>query len=151
MTDSEIAVNEKSADEKIAVNSHTDTRTGLLTDLQSLWNEVRILGYSHLQLAALEAQLAGKSLVIMIIAGLMIGILLSFVWIGLIAAIVLALAEYGVVENSVIQVLLSVALNLLAVMILWGIIRGKSRYLRFPATLHSLEIMRSDHHNPEEK
>lgn len=81
----------------------------------------------------------------MVIAGLMMGILLSFTWIGLIAALVLTLAEYGIVENNIIQILLAVALNLLAAIILWGIILGKSRYLRFTATLRSIGAARPDH------
>ncbi len=136
------------ADSEIKVhNNSDDTRdNSFLDELRSLWKELRVLGHDYLQLAALETQLASKSLVVMIIAGLMIGILLSFSWIGLVIAIVLILAEYGVVENSITQTFIAISLNLLAAMILWGIICGKSRYLRFPATLRSLGTTeQSDH------
>src|SRR5690606_2202649 len=101
------------ADSEIKVhNNSDDTRdNSFLDELRSLWKELRVLGHDYLQLAALETQLASKSLVVMIIAGLMIGILLSFSWIGLVIAIVLILAEYGVVENSITRTFIAISLN----------------------------------------
>ncbi|SCX22369.1 hypothetical protein SAMN05216379_11849 [Nitrosomonas eutropha] len=146
MTDSEATANKENAEEKIITDNHTGTpNSNLLSELKALWNEFRMLSFNHLKLAVLEIELAGKSLIVMVIAGLMMGILLSFAWIGLIATLVLTLAEYDVVENNIIQILLAVALNLLAAIILWGIILGKSRYLRFTATLRSIGAERPDH------
>jgi hypothetical protein len=67
------------------------------------------------------------------VAGVMVAALLSSAWLGLMAASVLELIEYGVRTNSAI--LLAVAFNLLLALILYGVIRRKSRYLQFPAKL----------------
>jgi len=49
-------------------------------DVKSLWHELRELNHMQLQLAALEAQQAGKSLVIMMVAGVIAAVLLSVAW-----------------------------------------------------------------------
>ncbi|MDO9234474.1 MAG: hypothetical protein Q7U28_00380, partial [Aquabacterium sp.] len=88
---------------------------------------------------------AGQSLVAMVMAGVMAAILLSCAWLGLIAAAVLWLVENGVVASSAI--LLAVAFNLLLALMLSVVIRRKSRYLQFPATLRSFQprpTVRSD-------
>lgn len=113
------------------------TRSGVLEDARSLWHELRELTHDRFRLAALETQRAGKSLVTMIVAGVMIAVSLSGAWLGLLAAAVLGLIENGVAASSAI--LLAVAFNLLFALILWGLIRSKSRYLQFPATLRSLQ------------
>jgi len=69
----------------------------------------------------------------------MIAVLLSCAWMGLMAAAVLWLIENGIMASSAI--LLAVAFNLLFALILFGVIRSKSRYLLFPATLRSLQSM----------
>ena len=68
------------ADSEIKVhNNSDDTRdNSFLDELRSLWKELRVLGHDYLQLAALETQLASKSLVVMIIAVMMIVKMLSF-------------------------------------------------------------------------
>jgi len=108
----------------------------VLEDAQSLWHELRELSQDRFRLAALETQRAGKSLVAMIVAGVMVAVLLSGAWLGLMAAAVLGLIANGVVASSAI--LLAVAFNLLLALILCGAIRRKSRYLQFPATIRSL-------------
>ena len=121
--------------------THNDpmNSSGVLEDVQTLWCALRGLTHDRFRLAALETQRAGESLVAMIMAGVMVAILLSGVWLGLVVAAVLWLVENGVVAISAI--LLAVAFNLLLMLILSVVIRRKSRYLQFPATLRSLQPM----------
>jgi len=109
----------------------------VLEDARLLWYELRGLTHDRFRLVALETQRAGQSLVAMIMAGVMAAILLSCAWLGLVAAAVLWLVENGVVASSAI--LLAVAFNLLLALMLSVVIRRKSRYLQFPATLRSLQ------------
>ena len=109
----------------------------LLEDAQSLLHELRELTHDRLLLAALETRRAGESLVSMIVAGVMVAVLLCGAWLGLMAAVVLGLIENGVVASSAI--LLAVAFNLLLALILCRVMRRKSGYLQFPATLRSLQ------------
>jgi len=109
----------------------------VLEEAQSLLHELRGLTHDRLWLAALETRRAGESLVSMIIAGVMVALLLSSAWLGLMAAGVLWLIENGVVARSAI--LLAVALNLQFTIFLCVVMRRKSRYLQFPATLRSLQ------------
>jgi len=112
--------------------------SGVLAEAQLLWDEIRGLGVDRIRLAALETQRAGDSLVSMLISGVMIAVLLMSAWLGLQAAAVLALIENGFAASSVI--LLTVAANLLLTLILFGVIRRKSRFLQFPSTLRSLQL-----------
>ena len=73
--------------------------SGVLEDAQSLWHELRGLTHDRFRLAALETQRAGESLVAMIVAGVMVAVLLSSAWLGLMAAAVLGLVEHGVVAE----------------------------------------------------
>ena len=57
--------------------------SGVLENAQSLWHELRGLTHDRFRLAALETQRAGKSLVDMIVAGVMVGVLLIGAWLGL--------------------------------------------------------------------
>jgi uncharacterized membrane protein YqjE len=123
--------------------------SGVLEDAQSFWHELRGLTHDRFRLAALETQRAGESLVGMIVAGVMVAVLLSCAWMGLVAAVVLGLVENGVVASSAI--LLAVAFNLLLALILCGVIRRKSRYLQFPATLRSLQPMHPGRRRDAEK
>ncbi len=114
--------------------------SGVLEDARSLWHELLGLSHDRFRLAALETQRAGESLVAMIMTGVIVAILLSGAWLGLMAAVVAALVEHGVDVSSAI--LLAVAANLLLALILCVVIRRKSRYLQFPATLRSLQPTR---------
>ena len=109
--------------------------SGMLEDAQSLWHELRGLIHDRFRLAALETQRAGKSLVDMIVAGIMVAVLLISAWLGLMVAAVFGLVENGIAVSSAI--LLAVDFNLLLALILFGVIRRKSCYLQFPATLRS--------------
>jgi hypothetical protein len=108
----------------------------LLEDATSLWQELRALAHEQLTLAAVETRLAGKSLVTMIAAGVIVAVLLVSAWLGLIGAVVLWLVGIGM--GSSIALLLAVAANLILAMILYHLIRRESRHLQFPATLRSL-------------
>lgn len=119
----------------------------VLEDAQSLWRELRGLTHDRFRLAALETRRAGESLVSMIVAGVMVAFLVSSAWLGLMAAAVLGLIDNGVVASSAI--LLAVAFNLLLALILSGVIRRKSRYLQFPATLRSIQPMPPGHPDTE--
>jgi len=130
---------ENGTPEQTATRDDSVSGSGVLEDAQSLWHELRGLTHDSFRLAALETQRAGKSLVTMIGAGVMVAVLLCCAWMGLVAAAVVRLVENGVVASSAI--LLAVAFNLLLALILCGVIRRKSRYLRFPATLRSLQPM----------
>jgi len=121
--------------------------SGVLEDAQSLWHELRGLTHDRFRLAALETQRAGKSLVDMIVAGIMVAVLLISAWLGLLTAAVLRLVAHGMVASSAI--LLAVAFNLLLTLILFGVIRRKRRYLQFPATLRSLQPMTSGRRDTE--
>ncbi len=109
---------------------------GLLHEFSSLWHEVQGLAHDQLTLAALETKLAGRSLVIMIAAGVMIAILLISAWLGIIGAAVLVLIEIGFTASM--AMLLAVTANLVAAFVLYGVIRKQSYHLQFPATLRSL-------------
>jgi len=123
-----------------AASSTPDTpsgEAGVLAAIQSLWNELYGLSHERLQLAALETRRAGQSLVTMIIAGVMLALLLSAAWLGILAAVVYRLVEYELPASTAI--LIAVASNLLLALMLCSIIRHRSRYLQFPATLRSLK------------
>ncbi len=111
---------------------------GLLEQARLLWYELRGLAHDHLQLAALETQQAGESLVAMITAGVILGGLLLTVWLGLLAAVVFELTSRDIITLGS-ALMLAVALNLVAALLLWGDIRRRSRYLRFTANTRALE------------
>lgn len=113
--------------------SHPD----LLEDIRSLWLELRGLTHDHLKLVTLEARRAGRSLVSMIAAGVIMAVMLISVWLGLMAAAALALIESNLV-NNIGAILLVAAVNLVAALLLFWFIRRKSHYLLFPETIRSL-------------
>ncbi len=122
-----------------AASSDPGHGAGLPKEAALLWCELRGLAHDHLQLAALETQRAGESLVTMIAAGMMIvaGLLLS-AWLGLMGAAVLALTSRGILASSS-ALLLAVAVNLGVALVLCGVIRRRSHHLRFPANTRSLQ------------
>ncbi|NOT10398.1 MAG: phage holin family protein [Methylococcaceae bacterium] len=123
--------------EQSAVFGDTLGNTGVLEAIQLYLHELFRLGYVRFRLVALETQHAGKSLVDMIILGVMAAVLLMTAWLGVVLAAVLELMENGVITSSAI--LLAVALNLLLVLILLHVIHRKGRHLKFPATLGSMQ------------
>lgn len=115
-----------------------------------LWGELRGLAHDHLQLAALETQQAGESLVIMIAGGIVLGGLLLTIWLGLLAAAVFELTSRGIVTLGS-ALMLTVALNLVAALLLWGEIRRRGRGLRFAANTRALETEPSQRPNTEKE
>ncbi len=113
-----------------------------------LWGELCGLAHDHLQLAALETQRAGESLVTMIAAGMLVAGLLLSGWLGLMAAAVLALTSRNIITSDS-ALLLAVAGNLLVALIFCGVIRRRSHHLRFPANTHSLQPAASEMPNAE--
>ena len=109
---------------------------GLLENAQALWDDLRGLARDHLQLAALETQRAGKSLVNMVVFAVAAAILLVSAWLGLMGAGVLGLIAFGL--HPSVALLLAVVLNIAAAFVLFTMIRRSSRQLRFPATVRSL-------------
>jgi hypothetical protein len=126
-----------------ATSSDPGRRAGLPKEAQGLWYELRGLAHDHLQLAALETQRAGESLVTMIVAGMMVAGLLLSAWLGLMGAAVLALTSRGVMGSGS-ALLLAVALNLGVALVLCGVIRRRSHHLRFPANTRSLQPASSE-------
>ncbi len=108
-----------------------------------VWGELRGLAHDHLQLAALETQRAGESLVTMITAGMMVAGLLLSGWLGLMAAVVLVLTSRNIMAIDS-ALLLAVAGNLLVALIFCGVIRRRSHHLRFPANTRSLQPAMSE-------
>ena len=128
--------------ESAAVDNGARSASGPLEEIKALWHELRGLAHDQLALAALETRLAGKSLVTMIAAGVMVAVLLVSAWLGLMAAAVLWLIHLGVTAG--IAMLLAVGANLLSALILYNVIRRQSRHLQFPATLRSLRPVPSN-------
>lgn len=131
-----------------AVSGEPGRCAGLPQEAQGLWHELRGLAHDHLQLAALETQRAGESLVTMITAGMMVAGLLLSAWLGLVGAAVLVLTSRGVMASDS-ALLLAVAVNLLVALVLCGVIRRRSHHLRFPANTRSLRPAASEFPNTE--
>lgn len=110
--------------------------SGVLEDMLSLWDELQGLGHDHFRLAALETQRAGQSLVTMLATSLLMVLLLNSAWLGLLAGGVFWLLENGLQASSALM--LTVALNLLLLLICIRVIRRHSRYLQFPALSNGL-------------
>ncbi|CAD6875515.1 phage holin family protein [Methylomonas fluvii] len=120
---------------------------GMLEDIQLLWEDLQGLSHDRFRLAALETRRAGQSLITMVAAAVMLGLLLSAAWLGLQAAGVQWLIEHDLRTSSAI--LFAVAFNLLLALSLLGLIRRRSRYLQFPATQHSLKPVSKDFANKD--
>ena len=103
-----------------------------------LWHDLRGLAHDHFELAALETQRAGESLVAMVVAGMLVAGLLLSAWLGLMSAAVLALTSHGVMETGS-ALLVAVFVNLLVALVLWRVIARLSHRLRFPANARSLQ------------
>ena len=131
-----------------AASSDPDPPASWPTAVRGLWDELQGLAHDHLQLAALETQRAGESLVTMITAGMIVAGLLLSAWMGLMGVAVLALTRSGVMESDS-ALLLAVAVDLLVALLLCGVIRRRSHHLRFPANTGSLQPAAADSLNAE--
>jgi hypothetical protein len=123
-------------DAPVAPGSARPDDVGLLDDARSLWRDLVGLVHDQVALAALETKLAGKSLVSMVVAGVMVAALLVSAWLGLIGVVVLWLVGLGVLPG--VALLLAVAANLALALILSERIRRHSRNLQFPRTVRGL-------------
>jgi uncharacterized membrane protein YqjE len=136
----------KTVEDGMPPSSSTQGENGgnasVLENAQSIWHELLGLSHDRLHLAGLKTQQAGLSLVSMVTAGVLIAGLLSVAWLGVLVSVVFWLIETGVMTSSAI--LLVVALNLVLALILVRVIRHKSHYLQFPATLRSLHTKSPD-------
>lgn len=117
--------------------AHEPQDSALLNEAKSLWLELTGLLHDRLQLAALETQHAGKSLVGMITTGVIVGLLVVSAWLGLLSAAILWLIHIGLMVS--LAILLGVMVNLLLAALLYQSIRYQSRHLGWPATLRSLQ------------
>ena len=108
---------------------------GVLDSARSLWRDLTAQAKDHLELALLETQRAGKSAVSMLIYAVAAALLLVTAWLGLLAAIVIGLAELGL--HAGFGVLIVVGLNLIGAFVLYRMIRSASENLGFPATIRS--------------
>jgi uncharacterized membrane protein YqjE len=103
-----------------------------------LWHDLRGLAHDHFELAALETQRAGESLVAMVVAGMLVAGLVLSAWLALMSVAVLALTNRGVMEAGS-ALLVAVCVNLLVALVLWRVIARLSHRLRFPANARSLQ------------
>jgi hypothetical protein len=109
----------------------------LLDDALLLVQELRAGLHDQLCLVSNEAQLAARSLTSMVAAAVGIGVLLVSVWLGLMAAGTLAMIGLGLAPA--VAMLIGAALNLIALLVPYQLIRRKGRNLAFPATRRTLE------------
>ncbi len=111
--------------------------SGLLDDALLLTHELRATLCDQLSLAGYEAQLAARSLTAMVAAAVGIGVLLVSAWLGLMAAGTFALIDLGLAPA--VAMLIGAALNLIALLVPYEMIRRKSRNLAFPATRRTMQ------------
>jgi hypothetical protein len=127
---------EASAERPVADDDRGVRPTGSLESLSALQRELRNLVHDQLQLAALEVRLAAHSLMAMVSAAILIGLLLLFAWVALMGATGLGLTRMGL--QPVFALLVLAALTLVCTLLLGGFIRRQSRHLGFPASLRTL-------------
>lgn len=112
--------------------------------LPRLWDEVAGLLrdtcgviQDRLHLAVLEARQAGEGLATMITAAVILAVLLSTAWLGLMGAGVFLLTRNGV--EVVPAVLVAVAMNVVLAAVAYGSIRRAKIALQFPATIGAFQ------------
>jgi CHASE2 domain-containing sensor protein len=110
---------------------------GPLDRMSMLWDNISQLLHDQFELVALETQRAALSLVAMLAWGLAAGLLLVTAWLGIMAAIVLFLIDLGLAAS--LALLAVVVITLIGAGACALVIRKKSKYLRFPATVRSLK------------
>lgn len=110
---------------------------GLLTDARVLLQELRGVAQGRVELAALEARVAGQSVVHMLVAGVVAAVLLIAAWLALVGAGVAALMLYTGLD-AVVAFTLAALVNVVAAAALYFAIRRMARNLAFPRTLGSM-------------
>lgn len=124
------------------------TAPGVMDRVSMVWDDLSHLLQDQFKLVTLETQRAARSLVAMLIWGLVAGLLLVTAWMGIMAAIVLFLVDLGLAAS--LSILLVVVLTLVAAGICALIVRKKSQYLRYPATMRSLRSRKQSSGQQEE-
>jgi hypothetical protein len=76
-----------------AASSDPGHGVGVPQEAKLLWQALRGLAHGHLELAALETQQAGESLVAMVVAGMFLAGLLLSAWLGVLGMAILALTR----------------------------------------------------------
>ncbi|HEX7373437.1 MAG TPA: phage holin family protein [Steroidobacteraceae bacterium] len=109
---------------------------GVVEGMAALGSDLFGLFRDHVEVAALEIQRAGESLVSIIVFGIVAGVLLAAAWLAAASVIVLWLIEHGIAASAAMA--LAVVLNLVGVYAILQAIRRRGRHFGFPATLRSL-------------
>jgi uncharacterized membrane protein YqjE len=109
---------------------------GGVAGVATLWSDLLGLFRDHVEVAVLELQRAGESLVTIIAYAVLAGVLLAAAWLAAASVVVLWLIEHGIAGSA--AMLLAVALNLFGVYALLRAIRRRGLHFGFPATLRSL-------------
>ena len=120
-----------------AGSNHPGQDSGLLDEAIGLTHELREALHDQLTLVSHETQRAARSLAAILAAGIGIGALLVSTWLGLMIAGALTLIGLGLAPAM--ATLIVVTLNLIALLVPYGLIRRRIRYLGFPATLRTLQ------------
>jgi hypothetical protein len=108
-----------------------------LNEAGALTRELRELVHDHLQLAALEARLAVRTVGSMIALAVVMGLLLASVWLALIGATVMLLIAYG--QSAVVAMVVAAVINLTGVLLCYLVFRYQLRGLGLPASLRMLK------------
>jgi uncharacterized membrane protein YqjE len=113
--------------------------TGIAASAISLWEELRGLMHDHVQLAMLETKQAGKSLVVILAASVLIAFLIMSVWCGLMALVIIALVNSNIALTIAIGI--TIILNVLGILILYAFIRYHTQFLKWKASIRRLRLM----------
>ena len=119
-----------------AVGSAARVPTGWGDRMRRLALDVRLLAHDHAELAVVEAQRAGQTLVRTLAAAVAISVLLATAWLGVVAAIVVRLTDAGVAW-PVALLIGAAACLLVAGGIAWWLKRNADEMM-FSATLRQL-------------
>lgn len=111
-------------------------KASVLDDAKAIWADVAGLLQDRVELALLETQQAGKGLVKILIAGVIIALLLITAWLGVVSAIILWLVHIGLMVS--LAIMLGVLANLFVAVLLYRLIQNQIRHLGWPATMRSL-------------
>jgi hypothetical protein len=118
-------------------NDPVEEASGVLDDAVQLTQDLRAALHDQVCLVTNEAQRAARSVVAMVAAAVGIGVLLVSAWLGLLTAGTFALIGFGLAP--IVALLIGAALNLIALLVPYEVIRRKSRNLTFPSTRRTLQ------------
>lgn len=111
-------------------------KASLLDDAKAIWVDIAGLLQDRVELAVLETQQAGKGLVKILVAGVIIALLLTTAWLGLVGAVILWFVHLGLMVSWAIM--LGVLVNLFVAVLLYLLIQNQIHHLGWPATMRSL-------------